>query len=97
MKKIINSKNFTWFRRSFLEKIRRDIENKKSNYCCNVRSWHRIFICWKDLKEVQDNRDSLMLLDFYFSCNRAWFENRYNRIKFLDECIEKTKANGYTR
>lgn len=94
LEKLINSKYGKSFRRSFLEQIYNDIKNEKKYYCCGVKSWHSKFICWKDLKEVQENLtsnhlDSYIRNNSYFYCELCWFEDRYDRLAFLKECISK--------
>ena len=90
MKKIINSKYFKRFRRSFLKTILHRIESHKDKFCCHIITWHRAFICWKDLKEVQENLNSKHLwLNENYSCKNVWFITREERIAFLKECISK--------
>lgn len=96
MKRIINSDRMSWFRKSFLTKIEKEILIYKYRYCCHVKSWHSIFICWKDLKEVQENLDSKYIIDHiknenYFDCSNVWFYSRTHRLNFLDECLAKFK------
>ena len=47
-----------WFRNDFLNKIYNDISTDNERFCCHVNSWHKLFICWKDLKEVEENQKS---------------------------------------
>ena len=92
MKKIINSKYFKRFRKSFLKTILDKIENYEDKFCCHVFTWHRLFICWKDLKEVQENLNSEYIwksTSDSYSCNNVWFIGRENRMAFLKECISK--------
>jgi len=90
MKKIINSKYFKRFRRSFLKVILHEIESDKERFCCHVITWYRAFICWKDLKEVQENLNSEHLwINKDYSCDSVWFFNKQQRISFLKECISK--------
>lgn len=97
MKRIINSDIMSWFRKSFLTKIRKEIfKHYGYGYCCHVNSWHKTFICWKDLKEVQENLDSEYIIDYIkkdklFTCSNAWFRNPNDRLNFLDECLNKFK------
>lgn len=96
MKKLINSSRMSWFRKSFLINIRKEIFNDDRYYCCHVDSWHSKFICWKDLKEVQENLNS-EYIKFYvkeeklYNCSEVWFYNKTKRLNFLDECIAKFK------
>lgn len=96
MKRIINSDRMSWFRKSFLIKIRNEIFNRDRYYCCHVKSWHSKFICWKDLKEVQENLNS-EYIKFYikeeklYDCSEVWFRSDNDRLNFLDECIAKFK------
>ena len=82
-----------WFRKSFLNKIYNNISTNKSKFCCHVISWHGLFICWKDLKEVEENKKSNFIQSDYnvsdFNCVNVWFKNREDRIGFLKECISK--------
>lgn len=91
MKKIINSRYFKWFRKGFLRKIYIDILHEDANFCCYVRSWHRIFICWKDLKEVKENMDSVYKDLDHKVCVAPWFSSKENRIKFIAECLIKLR------
>ena len=82
-----------WFRLSFLKKIHNDISIGKNRFCCHVHSWHRLFICWKDLNEVKENRYSKYLKPYYTSsdltCRNVWFDGTEDRLNFLNECISK--------
>lgn len=96
MKKLINSKFGKAFRKSYLKAIRKQIITNKEIYCCNVITWHRIFICWKDLKEVKENMNSehlrtRMLKPTVWTCVYSWFFTKESRVKFLNECIDKFK------
>ena len=96
MKALINLRLFKPFRKIFLERIRKDILHKDNvNFCCHVKSWHSIFICWKDLKEVKENMNSKYLsVGLPYNCDFSWFTNRNSRISFLDECLLKFENNG---
>lgn len=95
MKKIINSKYFKWFRKNYLNRIYSDIILNKAKYCCVVYSWHSFFICWKDLKEVKDNMNSVFLRKeirdniSFQNCVNSWFWHKTERINFLKECLNK--------
>lgn len=95
MKKLINSKYGKSFRKSFLEKIHSNLSTGKSSFCCHVMSWHRLFICWKDLKEVKDNmlsgylRESVKNNIGKQNCTEAWFWGPSDRIEFIKECLNK--------
>lgn len=91
MKALINSRLFKPFRKSFLKKIRKEVTDNNSlvNFCCLVKSWHTIFICWKDLKEVKENMKSKYLVPPPYRCDLPWFQNRNDRISFIDECLLK--------
>lgn len=94
--KINNMKRFKWFRRSYLKKIYKEIESERSRFCCLVFSWHRLFCCWEELKEVKENHNSFHLTDgmIYsddFICSRSWFYHKHNRLAFLKECLDKLK------
>lgn len=98
IKQMINSYYFKWFRKSFLNKIYNTIEHgNTTDYCCNVKSWHTLFICWKDLKEVKENMNSDALSEFIKKniskqdCSFVWFPTRKDRLKFLKECLDKFK------
>ncbi len=80
-----------WFRRSFLNKLYEDISTYNASYCCNVKTWHLAFSCFKDLKEVQANMNSkyLMEVEYNYDCKESWFDSRHNRLNFLKECIHK--------
>lgn len=94
---IINSKFGIRFRLSFLKRIHKEISNNKQYYCCAVNSWHSYFICWKDIREVQDNlnsnkickiaREHITGQKLIFNCSFSWFDNKYNRILFLIKVI----------
>lgn len=89
---IINSFLFDGFRKAFLEKILKSITLNKKKFCCCVWSYHRIFICWKDLKEVKKNMSSKYLkkMDGY-NCGKVWFCRKEDRISFLKECLNNFK------
>lgn len=84
-----------WFRKSFLKKIYKNISTHKDKYCCCVNSWHKLFICWKDLKEVKevsqsfDFDTSLVPSISLLNCRGVWFLDRFERLDFLNECISK--------
>lgn len=84
-----------WFRKSFLLKIQRDIIFGKKHHCCNVNTWHRLFICWKDLKEVKENMQSnylkIVIKNNYafHNCDYSWFYDKSDRLSFLQECVIK--------
>lgn len=91
-----NMKRFKWFRRSYLKKIYKEIESENQWYCCAVYSWHKLFCCWKDLKEVKENCNSEYLyLELQgiknIECTGPWFYYRHNRLAFLKECLDKLK------
>lgn len=91
MEKFINSWAMKWFRKSFLKKIKSKIE-KKDKFCCQVKTWHKIFICWKNLKEVEENMIQTTYLKQNvrdFDCDTSWFYNKEDRLSFLEECIKK--------
>jgi hypothetical protein len=92
MKKFINSRSMKWFRRSFLNAIRSEILSGDEKFCCHVYTWHRLFISWKDLKEVKENLSSTFLKQrlIVFNCREVWFESTQDRLEFLNECISKT-------
>lgn len=92
--RLINSRLGKPFRRSFLREISRQILIGEQIYCCHVHSWHSKLICWKYLKEVQENHNSDYLNFYvrnnsYLYCELCWFENRYDRLAFIRECINK--------
>lgn len=99
MKSIINHNNFisNAFRKSFLQTIYNEIEKDEKLYCCCVITWHKLFICWKNLKEVKNNMDSGYLRDVIISgreeanCINGWFSCKSNRLGFLKECIKSIK------
>lgn len=96
MKTLINSDMMSWFRKSFLTKIKKDILEGKNRYCCLVESWHTYFICWKDLKEVKENLDSEYIISFIKNYNllnssEVWFNTNRDRLDFLDQCLAKFK------
>ena len=96
IKNFINSDNMKWFRKSFLLRIQNDISSEKRFYCCYVDSWHSIFICWKDLKEVQENLQSIHIREPFtselnFTCREVWFDSKTERLLFLEECLLKFK------
>jgi len=93
IKNFINSESMKWFRKSFLNKIYNDILTDKKRFCCHVNSWHKLFICWKDLKEVEENQYSNFIKLHYnpsdLICRNTWFYEKSDRIEFLKECISK--------
>jgi hypothetical protein len=95
MKKlIIESK---WFQRSFLKAVRKRIFKKEDFYCCDVLIWHIFFCSFNKLKVVNENHNSIYLSEHVKSTNlkyqyhAIWFNNRKDRLAFLDECLEKLK------
>ena len=88
-----------WFRKSFLKRIYKRIKSEKVDYCCLVWSWHSVFICWKDLKEVQDNITSHYISEHVRgnkdnrNCRNVWFYTKGDRLGFLNECITKSYKN----
>ena len=92
---LINSDKMTWFRKRFLKKIYRAILSNDAHFCCRVKTWESIFICWKDLKEVQENMNSEQLLKYYpgdgYTCQYSWFWRKEYRLLFLEECLSKFK------
>ncbi len=95
MKKIINSKFFKNLRKKYLQKIYDEISNDNKEFCCHVIIKLGMFICWKNLKEVKDNMNSLYLryeirtIKANQTCEKAWFENKEIRLLFLQECLDK--------
>ena len=93
IKNFINSEKMKWFRKSFLNKIYNDISTDNERFCCHVNSWHKLFICWKDLKEVEENQKSNFIKYYYNNsdliCGNVWFNNKTDRMDFLKECISK--------
>jgi len=83
------------FRKSYLEEIHRQISSGKERVCCMVKCKQSVFICWKDLKEVQDNMDSEFLRIWIRqdkreqNCSRVWFVYTSHRLEFLKECLDK--------
>ena len=95
-KKLINSSWFTGYRKYILEKILSDITNYNRVYCCLVRFKGQSFICWKDLKEVRETLQTTKNIIAWKenlrnnpNCGAVWFEDREQRIAFLEECLEK--------
>ena len=79
-----------------MKTIYRSIRHYKAHYCCHVLSIYRLFICWKNLKEVKENYDSVFIRDSIkesknFNCEEHWFHSRRERLKFLKECLSKFK------
>jgi hypothetical protein len=90
MKILINSPLMKWFRKSFLKAIYFQILHNKKRHCCHVRTWHSLFVCWKDLKEVKQNMTSKQLRNWKsYTCKLCWFDNKEKRLDFLKECIQK--------
>lgn len=90
MKKFINSWAMKWFRKLFVEAIYFQILHNKNYYCCHVKTWHSWFICWKNLKEVKENMNSIYLIkDLPYICSYDWFMSKERRLGFLNECIKK--------
>lgn len=100
--RIINSTRFTSYRKRILTKIYSDISSDKQRFCCHVKFIGGLFICWKDLKEVQETlqptqtirKDIGTYLKINPNCTRVWFENKEDRLKFLTECLEKFDENN---
>lgn len=96
MKKLINSKYMKWFRKMYLKNIYNKIYFYRASYCCIAASCniYSTIICWKYLKEVQENMDSNYLKDRFknkqnLSCGDSWFYSRKDRLDFLKECLSK--------
>lgn len=85
-----------WFRKSFLKRIYKQIKQEKAEFCCLVESWHKMFICWSELKEVEENFNSKYLYEYIrgnkekMNCGNAWFFTKGNRLGFLNECITRS-------
>jgi hypothetical protein len=96
-KGLINSFWFTGYRKYILEKILSDITSGKHDFCCHVEFKGKDFICWKDLKEVRETLQTTKTLiewkAYYLinnpTCKTVWFDNEYQRITFLKECLKK--------
>lgn len=98
MKRIINSNTQLgrWFRRTYLTTISNSIFWEKEEYCCWVVTWQRLFICWRNLKEVQENLNSSYIgyhIKQYnlLDCENPWFHTKEERLGFLQECLDKIK------
>lgn len=96
MKKLINSNYFKWFRKAYLKIIYKTVKLSTINYCCHIKPFHSLFICWKDLKEVEENMKSehlrtIFTKNEYYTCSIPWFENKESRLAFLEECLNKLK------
>lgn len=95
IKKIINSKYFTWYRKRYLENIHYQIIIERKSFCCHCKSIYSLFICWKNLKEVEENLNSEYLRKEIRECKssqtcaHSWFMYRTYRINFLEECLNK--------
>ena len=95
MRILINSFLFRWFRRSFLKAIYKDINSGNNQFCCHVKSWHSKLICWKELREVQDELESTTLLceDLRYikdyGCRCWWFNSSQDRLQFIQDCINR--------
>jgi hypothetical protein len=96
IKKLINSSWFTGYRKYILEKILSDITNYNCGFCCHVNFRYQSFICWKDLKEVRETLQTTKTIIAWKenlrnnpNCGTVWFEDREQRIAFLEECLEK--------
>jgi hypothetical protein len=99
-KGLINSSWFTDYRKYILEKILSDITNDNCDYCCHVRFKGQSFICWKDLKEVRETLQTTKTIIAWKenlrnnpNCGTVWFDDREQRIAFLEECLEKFNEN----
>ena len=82
------------FRESFIKAIYKRILFSKERFCCNVITWHRLFINFKDVKEVKENMNSKYLDPWpinnrNFTENTVWFSNRTDRLSFLAEVLAK--------
>ena len=65
-------------------------------YLCYHFSTYRY--CFKNLKEVKDNKDSKHLLRrIKFNCDYEWFSDQQDRTEFLKECIQmlENKINNH--
>lgn len=86
-----------WFRRLYILDLISKVEKKGGRYdedifLCLQYSIYSLFICWKELKEVQDNLDSEHIYSDIrcyelFNCDNVWFHSNRQRIAFLKECL----------
>lgn len=94
MKEFINSNYMKWFRKLFLKYlIKKVIFSKRSYYLCLHTTIYSLFICWKDLKEVQNNLNSKYIKTYIkesevYNCSVVWFDSNIERHLFLRECLE---------
>jgi hypothetical protein len=99
IKKLINSKYGKNFRRKFLFTVYNKIYSEESYFCCQVRSWRRLFILFHELKEVKENMKSKFIGDtkwvqgLSFPQRNVWFESKQDRLNFLSECIDNNCKN----
>ena len=89
-----------WFRKLFLnyllKKVNKHINNNEHYFLCLNLSIYRLFICWKDLKEVQNNLNSKYIKNHIkesevYYCSVVWFDSNIKRHLFLRECLELIK------
>jgi hypothetical protein len=95
-KQLIHSFWFKGYRKYILETILSNITNNNYEFCCHVIFKGQSFICWKDLKEVQETLQTTKTIITWKeylrnnpNCATVWFEGREQRIAFLEECLEK--------
>lgn len=96
-RRIINSILFKNFRKRYLQNLLKQVEESRSvtpTFLCNLRIKESKIICWMELKEVQNNLNSIYLLHHKMylikkGCQAVWFNNDSDRIKFLKECLQK--------
>lgn len=95
IKLYINSRFGKKIRKEILEKIHDSLEDRTNKFCCHVRHGYNLLICWKNLKEVKENMNSIQLDSEirndkkYQTCEHAWFSCRERRIAFIEECLNK--------
>ena len=93
----INSKFGKNIRREKKKKILDSLERRSFGYCCNIRHGYNLLICWKNLKEVKENMNSIHLASEIRNnrklqnCGYSWFDSRECRIAFIKECLNKLK------
>ena len=98
---LYNLKYFRFFRRWYLKRTYRLILTDKYYYCCKA-GFHSWFVPFIDIKEVRENNNSEFLIKYIKGKNLQQFEhqtlflNKEDRLKFLQECIDKTYGHSKT-
>lgn len=89
---MINTFLFKWYRKRCLQKTYNIIREGNYKYCCSIT--HSL-INFSEIKEVIENNKSVYLHSDMRGCylprlsNIGWFSSKTDRLKFLQECLNK--------